>query len=151
MLKMQICHFWHCTLHFAPTLPSRDLWSYLLGLSPRPGPGQPETRGRHLEGNGGRSHVAGSKFIPLLLPKGERTAAWVSGAEISFIRLTPLEGRLDSAQRSETLSPGMSDGLELREERRRNTHTHLGRQALMRSALEHVSVGRPSFIRCDET
>lgn len=51
-----------------------------------------------MEEDGGCSQIPGSKVIPVLLAKGERTRARVSGAEISFKRLT-LEGRLESVQR----------------------------------------------------
>lgn len=116
---------------------------HLLTLSSRLIHGRLQLRGRHLEEDGGCSQIPGSKVIPVLLAKGERTRARVSGAEISFKTLTP-GGRLEPVRRSEMSSRRMMYRFGLREEPQRNTHihvcTHLGRQALVHRASEHVSV-----------
>ena len=136
--------FWKWTLHFTPLWsPARRGLACSLRL-----PGL-ATVGCSCGVATWRKTVAAhrsrrSKVGPVLLVKGERTRARVSGAEISFKRLTP-GGRLESVRCSGMPSPGMMYRLRLREEPQCNTHTHtcthLGRQALVQRAPEHVCVG----------
>lgn len=84
--------------------------------------GQLQLTGRHLEEDGGCSQIPGSKVIPVLLAKGERSRARVSGAEISFKRLTP-EGQPEPVWRSEAPSLGMMYRFGPTEERDAYVHT----------------------------